>query len=91
MKLKGYYALTKQILNHIDVLNERFSDREFRLKHDAMSIKNKEINVAMQCMITGSGKYSTVISARPKKQLLEAIQLFDLGCYMYQESAGYFA
>tara|TARA_R110002020_G_scaffold45432_1_gene129927 strand:+ start:85 stop:354 length:270 start_codon:yes stop_codon:yes gene_type:complete len=89
MKLDRH-ELQKQILDHIDVLNERFTDRKFRLKYYAHSMKKKYGDVGLQCL-TDTGRRSTVIPARPEKQLLEAIQLFDLGCYMYQESVGYFA
>lgn len=87
MKLDRH-ELQKQLFEHIDVLNERFKDRKFKIIND-INVDNKTYNKASLDCLKGCRR-STVISSRPKKQLLEAIKLFDLGSYMFQESTGYF-
>ena len=85
MKLKLTNAeVTELIHEYVDILNDRFTDYHFTLKYYAYSMKAKQPVVALQCFTDPGLKI--VIPARPKKQLLEAIKLFDLGSYMHKES-----
>jgi hypothetical protein len=87
MKLKlTTTELTGLILNHIDILNERFLDREFRMYYTVEDITDRHHKVSLQYRYNDSEEWKAVTSPTPKKQLLEAVKLFDCGSYMYQEA-----
>ena len=87
MKLKlTNSALTGLILGHIDILNERFTDREFQMHYTIEPIKDYNHDVSLQYRYNDSEEWKSITPSIPKKQLLEAIKLFDHGSYMYMES-----
>ena len=87
MKLKLTNAtLTKYIRSYIDILNQRFTDREFRMHYTVEDITARNHKVSLQFRYNDSEEWKSVTSPTSKKQLLEAVKLFDRGSYMYMES-----
>ena len=82
--------LTAQILTYIDMMNERFSDRKFRMHYAVKDIADPYHEVSLEYRRNDFEEWIRFMRPMPKKQLFEAIKFFDLGSYMYQESTGYF-
>tara|TARA_Y100001963_G_scaffold156383_1_gene249843 strand:+ start:733 stop:1011 length:279 start_codon:yes stop_codon:yes gene_type:complete len=83
-------AVTAQIRTYIEMMNERFSDRKFRMHYAMEDPTDPFHEVVLQYSLNADGQWLAVTRPMPKKQLFEAIKLLDLGSYMFQESIGNF-
>ena len=87
MKLKlTNAALTGLIRDYIDILNDSFIDREFRINYLVEDITHPHHEVSFEYRLNDSENWLRLNPPTTKKQLLEIVKSFELGAYMYRES-----